>query len=377
MRLDGWSEGMARRWRLGRDPAPAWPFGVALGLFLWGVMAALVTTGGEPQLLFQPDAALTHVRLLVAIPLLFLAESLFDPELRAFLAYLQKTGLVAEADQPRLAAAARRATSLARSRALAAACLIAAVAFVFVSPDRLLAGHLGGAGPTFVLGGQGPATAWEEDVCLPIVRFLLFRWLARLLIWASLLLKIARLPLRLQPTHSDGSGGIGYVVIVQYQLLPLLAALSSLQAAALVKAVMRPGWAMKDAIGPLLAVMTLDALLFVAPLLVFTPGLWRAKLRGLATYMTFASGYVSAFERRWIGPGDGSGEPLLGTGDIQSLADLTNSVRVVQDIRLVPVTRNFLMSAAVFAVGPFLPLALLIYPVETLVARLLGALVGG
>jgi hypothetical protein len=50
------------------------------------------------------------------------------------------------------------------------------------------------------------------------------------------------------------------------------------------------------------------------------------------------------------------GEPLLGTGDIQSLADLNNGISIVRDMRIVPTSPRMLMYLTVAALLPLLPL---------------------
>ena len=92
--------------------------------------------------------------------------------------------------------------------------------------------------------------------------------------------------------------------------------------------------------------------------------------------MAMASRYVRAFDRKWIRDPQASGESQLGTSDMQSLADLTNSVRIVRDMRVVPVSRRFLMELAACVILPMLPLLLLKYPVSEIAARLFRAMAG-
>jgi hypothetical protein len=97
---------------------------------------------------------------------------------------------------------------------------------------------------------------------------------------------------------------------------------------------------------------------------------------GLTDYSALAERYVNEFDRKWLGADPAPGEPLLGTADIQSLADLSNSVGIVRDMRLVPVSPSLLMYLAVAALLPLLPLVLFKYPVADLLARFFGRLSG-
>ncbi len=76
-------------------------------------------------------------------------------------------------------------------------------------------------------------------------------------------------------------------------------------------------------------------LVILGPLTVFSLHLDRAKRRGLSEYGTLATVYTSDFDKEWV-RGGARGEEILGTADIQSLADLGNSYAVVREMRLVP-----------------------------------------
>lgn len=62
---------------------------------------------------------------------------------------------------------------------------------------------------------------------------------------------------------------------------------------------------------------------------------------------------------------------MLGTPDIQSLADLANSAGTVRSMRVVPASRNILMHFAVGLALPMLPLLLFEYPIAQLATMFL------
>jgi hypothetical protein len=84
---------------------------------------------------------------------------------------------------------------------------------------------------------------------------------------------------------------------------------------------------------------------------------------------------VQGFDNKWLG-GARANEPLLGTPDIQSLADLANSASTLRDMRTVPVSRHIVTTYAMGVVLPFLPLLLLKYSIAELAAMLLKRLSG-
>jgi hypothetical protein len=91
--------------------------------------------------------------------------------------------------------------------------------------------------------------------------------------------------------------------------------------------------------------------------------------------MMLAERYSARFERKWI-HGAEPDEELLGTGDIQSLADLTTAIEVVRGVRIVPISPGVMMNLAIVALIPMLPLLLFKYPMAELIGQMLGRLTG-
>jgi hypothetical protein len=103
----------------------------------------------------------------------------------------------------------------------------------------------------------------------------------------------------------------------------------------------------------------------------FTPGMARAKRKGLADYGLLAQRYVDSFERRWFLGDRASSEEILGTADIQSLADLGNSYALVRDMRPVPFGLEDISRLAAATATPLLPLLLTIFSPEELIMRVI------
>ncbi|WP_227747224.1 hypothetical protein [Paraburkholderia franconis] len=62
----------------------------------------------------------------------------------------------------------------------------------------------------------------------------------------------------------------------------------------------------------------------------------------------------------------------MGSGDIQSLADLANSFDIVRTMRIAPITRDALVRLAAAVLVPIVPLALTMMSLEELLKRLVG-----
>jgi hypothetical protein len=109
----------------------------------------------------------------------------------------------------------------------------------------------------------------------------------------------------------------------------------------------------------------------LGPLCVFVPKLNRARLAGLRTYGRLASDYVVAFAAKWANGATLQNEPLLGSSDIQSMADLDGSFAVVREIKLVPFGKETIVRFIFIIAVPLAPLALTMFSLEELLKRLI------
>jgi hypothetical protein len=112
----------------------------------------------------------------------------------------------------------------------------------------------------------------------------------------------------------------------------------------------------------------------LGPLIVFAPSLLAAKRRGMREYGLLADRYVREFDRKWVRGGAAPEEPLVGSADIQSLADLGNSMEVIRQMRAVPFGKETVIQLAVVTALPLLPLALTVFPLDELIRRVVGVL---
>jgi hypothetical protein len=178
------------------------------------------------------------------------------------------------------------------------------------------------------------------------------------------------------PTHPDRAGGLGYLEAVHAEFAPLVLAISAVQSASLAQDVASGRMTLASIYPSLAFIVLADALLFVGPLFIFSHKLWQCWVKGLIDYGGLADRYVNEFDRKWLGTGAAPAESLLGTPDIQSLADLSNSVSIVRDMRFAPVGPRLLIPLTVAALVPLLPLLLFKYPIAELLVKFVESLSG-
>jgi AcrR family transcriptional regulator len=216
------------------------------------------------------------------------------------------------------------------------------------------------------------AGMWYGYVSLPIFQFLLCRWYFRLCIWARFLWQVSRIDLGLLPAHPDRLGGLGFISNTVYAFGLLLTAHGALLAGQLANRILYMGAALPDFKVEIATLVVFLLCVVVGPLLVFTPQLARAKRTGGREFGILAERYVRAFDAKWLRGGAPADEPFVGSADIQSLADLGNSLEVVRSMRIVPITRDGIVRLVGAILIPLVPLALTMMPLEELVKMLLG-----
>jgi hypothetical protein len=367
--------------RLGlvRDRTNTVGVGLVMGVVPWIVLVALALLEGFGHALFSVEAIGAHVRLLVAIPLFFVCETSIDPQFAGFVREIVRSHVVPVGERLALDSRIVRVARWRDAWLPEVILLLLAVLLGLAAPAQnlfaYLPGHTEGSGAG-VVGETTWTNHWYWMVCMTLFRFLLLRWLWRLALWCFFLWRVSKLDLRLVPSHPDRAGGLGFLEFVHIRFAPLILAISAVQSASLAQD-LAWGRMMFDAIFPSVAlVLIADAVLFLGPLCIFSGQLRKCRIKGLRDYGTLGERYVKAFEKKWLGVSPAPEESLLGTSDIQSLADLSTSVDIIRDMRSVPVSLDMLIYMAGAALLPLLPLALFKYPLADLLEKFVGMLTG-
>ncbi len=137
-------------------------------------------------------------------------------------------------------------------------------------------------------------------------------------------------PPTLSHTSRTQAGGLGFVGHTQRFFGILLFAFSIAVTGVLANEVVYDKIPLKSLAPSIVVYVVFAILLILGPLVVFAGILRKTKRRGLLQYGTLATTYTGSFQKKWIAGENPDGEPLLGTGDIQSLADLGNSYSFVE-----------------------------------------------
>jgi hypothetical protein len=354
---------------------------IVISLFAWLPLLVLSVLegralGSSVAVPFLRDVEV-HVRYLIALPLLIGAELVVHRRMRSVVELFLERRLIPESAMPRFDAAIASAFRW-RNSVLAEVLLIAVVYGVGIL--IVWRQYLALDASTWYATPSGDGTTlsfagiWYGYVSLPLFQFLLVRWYFRLVIWARLLWQVSRIELRLIPTHPDRLGGLGFLSATVYAFTLLAVAHGALLAGPLANRIFYLGAQLLEFKAEIAVTLAFVLAIVILPLLVFVPQLAQAKRTGLREYGTLGERYVREFDAKWLRGGAPDGEALVGSADIQSLADLGNSYEVVRTMRPVPVTKEMVIQVAVATLAPIVPLALTMMPLEELLKKLIGIL---
>jgi hypothetical protein len=313
--------------------------------------------GSTVQIPFLLDFV-QHARFLVALPCAIALGKFVNPRVSKVLNTFLSTGVVSSKDFIRFENAISRARRLTSSMIPELVILVLVYAYPSFGLHRQVATGMSSWHHPYIAASI-PETAsrgWFLWVSMPLLLFTWFLWAWRLSVWAYLLFRISRLDLRLIATHPDRAGGLGFVHIGMRRFSVLVFAISSILCASIGEEILFKGASLHSYELELALFFVLCLAVILGPLFAFTPILIRAKLENWGRYGSLASSYVQGFDEKWTSQSGHSREDLLGTPDMQSLADLSNSYAVITEMRTILPNRT---TAGIFAVAyavPALPL---------------------
>jgi hypothetical protein len=346
--------------------------GVWLGLLLWlpfalGELVRIVL--GKP-----PDPTLfdlsVHARLLVAIPMILQAERLVESAARSAIRSMYEGHFC---DQTSIDVIVDRGEHLRDLWWPETIVLAAAVAFGQLA---LWTGSTGAFHGATGAGRWELTRVWYVLIALPVAQFVIVRFAWLWGIWSYMLARIARLPLAPLATHPDRAGGLSCLARPVTGFGGYAFGCAAVLSGAWGTQLLAGRTTVSAQLPELLVFLVLVAAVAIAPLLLFSPHLYRIRRRNLADYGDFAMGYMRAFHEVWIASGRPPQE-ALGSPHLQSMNDLGGAYTVVSTTKLFVFSARALAAVWASAMVPMLPLFASTLTVEHVVRRIVGAILGG
>jgi hypothetical protein len=347
---------------------------LAITLFAWLPLLLLSTKGlllgRAGRIGFFTDVEV-HVRFLIALPILIAAELIVHARLLPIARRLVERQIVLPEDLPRFHRAVDSAIRLRNSFPLELGLLAAVYVFgLWFWHNRF---SIDSATWYAMPGGRWhltPAGFWYVFISIPILQFILLRWYLRFFIWYRFLWQVSRMRLDLIPTHPDRAGGLAFIGSSAYAFGPIIFAQGAMLAGLIASRVLYHGESLTSFKLQAGGFVAFFLCMILGPLLMFTPKMASARRKGLADYGLLAQQYVGGFRQKWVA-GNTSSEELLGSADIQSLADLGNSYAVVREMRISPFGLQDIVRLAAVCAAPMVPLLLIIWSPEEVIMRVI------
>lgn len=344
-----------------------------LPIIAWAAYAGRMLDGPLDEPLLQHFGV--HVRCLVAIPLLVIAQGLAHSLTTQLLPWFVRSGLVDEMHRERareVVLSVKRLRNQTLPWIVIGGIVLAVTALEPVMRDVHELRWAVGDAPTdsrFGFGGW-----WFVFVARPIYITLALAWLWRLVLLAILFRRIAKLDLVFVPTHADRVGGLGFIERMTTMLSPVVLAFSAVFASHWAHQVLYHDLPITAFRGPAIAFVVVTLVVFLAPFVAFIPPLMAAKRRALLEYGALVSRHGRLVHERWIERKPVADASVLEAPELGPVADTLTLYEAVQRMRPLPIGKQALMAVIVPALVPLIVVVAMRVPIKELLLKLLHAL---
>lgn len=319
----------------------------------------------------------TNIRLLVTLPLLIAAESILDPHIREAVWHFLTARLVTKDQLPEFEEVIRSTMRLRDSWVATSVLLVIAYGPSILNSGEMIA-HVDTSSWHFVNSADGPRISWAglwfSFISISIFRLILFRWFWLVILWTVFLWRVTHLRLNGAASHPDRAGGLGFLTHTQLFFGLVTFAMTSATAGVFANQMAYDGATLQSLQYLMVGTCLLSIAFTVAPLIVVSPYLFRVKQRGIFEYSSLGVVYAEGFENKWILGKRSPEEPLMGSADIQSLADFGNSYEIVHGMKVFLIDHEILLTLAIPAAIPMLVLIATVIPAEEIFKALLHLL---
>jgi hypothetical protein len=323
---------------------------------------------------FVVDFAI-HIRLVVALPLLFLAESIVDNRVKITLNQFNHSGLLTETGRLKFEKAKTIADQMCESfwaESIIILLIISNLIFrVFNNDIALSTWAFPETSDTAKLSLAG---YWAVFLSFPIFQFIFLRWFWRWIIWFRLLHLISRSDLHLIPAHPDKSGGLGFLGESPLPFGMFTFVLSIVFSSILAERLLFQNFVVQDFREEIIVFVMLCITINIAPLVTFMKPLTRARMKGISDYHALIAKHHQNFESKWIKKEKQLEENILGNADASSMADISTVYNLVESMTLFPFNLRTMFLTIIISIIPVAFLFVMQLPFSEVLKLLAGIL---
>jgi hypothetical protein len=341
-----------------------------LPLVIWAALESrlLDRATGEPLLVHYG----VHVRCLVAIPLLILAEGMALRIVRVIVSQFLENGLIIDSQRDRFIQIVKDITQL-RDKAFPWIIVFALTLLWLIGvPDSLHAHELSWA--TFD-SGLGFGGWWFLYVVRPVFTILLLGWFWRVCLLFTMFHRISKLDLALVPAHPDGMGGLGFLQKLPKAFILVTLAMSAVLASRWIHDSLYHQITLDTLKLPLLSFVLLWGLTILSPLFVFSAKMISTRKKAMRQYSALLAEHGRLIHQKWI-LGQKIGEhDILDAPELGPSADIQTIYAAVKNMRIVPIGKSCIMPIIAPIALPMIIVAATQIPLMKILTTLFKALV--
>ena len=309
-----------------------------------------------------------YARSLVAAPLFILAEADCIPRLDRVARHFLDAGLITEPDRARFddaVASTRRLLGSGLAELISGILAYGLVTYLMtsVAPDELPSWYwLKSDYRVISLAGW-----WNALVSVPLFILLFFGWLWRAFLWARFLWLMARIDLRLNPSHPDHAGGLMFLGDSLRAFWLVSFALGAIVAGQVANRITLFGESLATFKHIAIGLVVFDLILFVGPLTLFIGKLRETRRRGDFVYGALAGEVGREFERDCLNRERDTDLETPNAQDFSSAANIYGIVANVYGMKDLPFGLRSLGLLVAVALAPFAPVALIVMPLTEII----------
>jgi hypothetical protein len=317
----------------------------------------------------------THIRLLIAIPLLVVAEVAVDRHVKVSIGQFVRSGLLTEDAKLKFELAKQKADRMSKSY------LAEAIILVLILVSVLFRISTNSFGLTIWMFPESDnpsalshAGYWAVFISFPLFQFLLIRWLWRWFIWQHLLSMVSKVGLRIITQHPDKSGGLGFLGESPLPFGIFTFALSIVFSAMIAERVLFQDLKLQDHYPLIGAFVVICLLINVVPLLTFIKPLSAARHKDINDYHALVAEHHLNFEDKWITNRRENSDEILGSPDASSFADIQMVYESVKNMTIFPFNIKTMLITVVISLVPLVFVLALQIPMVDILKMLAGVL---
>jgi hypothetical protein len=355
------------RWNLGRRVA------VILAI-AWLPLVILTAVSSRDQLTGLLRNYMVYSRIVMALPVLLIGQSLMDDRSCAIIGHIRKAKLLGGEDLGKLnsmMARLRRWRDSVFPELLIVVLIYLELALVWKSklataPNFAVYRDAGVARLTY-------AGWYYGMVSLPIYQFLLALNLWKWLVWSFVLVRLSRMDLKLVATHPDAHGGLGFLGLSAAGFTPIAFAVSAAIGGDWRNRILNYGATLSSFRLPAIILFVLMFTFALASLSFFVIKLTLLRKRALLDYGVLAQSHVVDFHEKWFSNRESNKDPHFTVQEVSALADLTIAYGHIRRMRPFPADISTLVGLALALAAPLFPVVLAEIPFSVIVKGLFEA----